>query len=90
MASTPPGFEPSEYVSGIALDVLDEFYMRVLELRLVLEEVLAWEADLNFDELECLLWEVQQGLRDAHAAASLVRQRAALDESWGRDCCTIR
>jgi hypothetical protein len=29
-----------------------------------------------------LLCEVLQGLRDAHAAASLVRQGAALDESW--------
>ncbi|QZH61409.1 hypothetical protein K1X22_06605 [Mycolicibacterium farcinogenes] len=82
MFATSPDPEAYEYVSGIALDVLDELRIRMMECRLVLASLLA-EADLNFDELEQDLQAAQHGAQEAYEAASLVHQRAALEPRWG-------
>jgi hypothetical protein len=69
-------------VSGIALDVLDELRIRMMECRLVLQ-ALTNEADLNFDELDHELLAVLESARLAYEAASLVHQRARLATRWG-------
>lgn len=73
---------PSEYVSGIALEVLDELRIKMIECRLVLQ-ALPEEADLNLDELEWALQAAHAGACQAYEAASLVHQGAQLDERWG-------
>jgi hypothetical protein len=80
--STSRGPESSEYVSGVALDVLDEMRIRMMECRLVLAN-LSDQADMNFDELEQDLRAAQQGAQEAYEAASLVHQGAALEPRWG-------
>lgn len=74
----------SEYVSGLALELLDELRIAMMECRLVLT-ALPDEADLNFDELECELYTAQQSARRAYQAASLVHQGVQLDPRWGSD-----
>lgn len=76
------GSEPSEYVSGIALEILDELRIRMMECRLALQ-VLPDEADLNFDELDQELLDAVECARLAYEAASLVHQRAQLASRWG-------
>jgi hypothetical protein len=76
------GSGPTEYVSGIAVDILDELRIRVMECRLVLQ-ALTDEANLNLDELDRDLQAAQQGARVAYQAASLVHQGARLDARWG-------
>lgn len=80
MTSHGPG--PSEYVSGIALDVLDELRIKLLECRLVLQ-ALPDEADLNFDDLDEKIRAALEVARFTFEAASLVHQRAQLAERWG-------
>ncbi|MCA2245774.1 hypothetical protein QRB41_26910 [Mycobacterium avium subsp. hominissuis] len=80
--SYPP--EPAENVSGPALELLDEMRIRLMECRLVLQ-ALSGHADMNFDELENDLDVAEGGVQNAHAAASLVHQGAALDARWGAD-----
>jgi hypothetical protein len=80
--ATPRASEPCEYASGLALEVLEELRIKVMECRLVLQ-ALPDEADLNFDELERDLHAVQLGARQAYEAASLVHQGAQLDARWG-------
>jgi len=72
----------TEYVSGLALELLDELRIRMMECRLVLQ-ALPDEADLNFDELEGDLYAAQQSAHTAYEAASLVHQGARLDARWG-------
>ncbi|OHT78137.1 hypothetical protein BKG69_15945 [Mycobacteroides chelonae] len=81
MYETDPNLAP-ESVSALALDVLDELRMRMLECLLVLQ-ALPEEAGLNFDEIENDIHTVQRGMRNAYGAASLVHQGAALGERWG-------
>lgn len=71
-----------EFVSSIALEVLEELLLRVIECRLVLQ-ALPGEADLNFDELDGALHVTQQSACEAHDAAWLVHQGARLNARWG-------
>jgi hypothetical protein len=82
-ANSRPG-EPSEYVSGLALELLDELRIRMMECRIVLQ-ALPNEADMNFDELDRDLHTAQQGARLAYEAASVVHQGARLNDRWGSD-----
>lgn len=56
--------QPSEYVSDLALELLDEVRIRMMECRLVLK-ALTDEADLNFEELDRDLHAAQQSARTA-------------------------
>lgn len=67
--------------SPLALALLDELRVCLLECQLVLE-VLVDEADLNLDELSAELFSVAQPARLAYGAASLLEQGAELNESW--------
>ncbi|MDO3333870.1 hypothetical protein [Mycobacteroides abscessus] len=71
----------SEMASPLALTLLDELRVCLLECQLVLE-VLVDEADLNLDELATELYSLQQPARQAYGAASLLGQGAELDEAW--------
>lgn len=74
----------AENVSDLALELLDEMRIRLMECRLVLQ-ALPDHADMNFDELEKDLHAASQGAHNAYGAASLVHQGAALDARWGAD-----
>ena len=76
--------QPSEYVSEIALELLDEVHIRMMECRLVLK-ALTDEADLNFAELDRDLHAAQQSARRAYEAGSVVHQGARLDARPGSD-----
>ena len=76
------GAQPSEYVSGLALELLDELRIKMMECRLVLK-ALPDEADMNFDELEHDLHIAQEAAHQAYDAASVVHQGARLDPRWG-------
>jgi hypothetical protein len=80
--SRPDG--SSEYVSGLAVKLLDELRITVMECRIVLQALPA-EADMNFDELDRDLHTAQQGARLAYEAASVVHQGARLEDRWGCD-----
>jgi hypothetical protein len=82
-ANSRPG-EPSEYVSGLALELLDELRITMMECRIVLQ-VLPNEADMNFDELDRDLQTAQLGARRAYEAASVLHQGARLNDRWGSD-----
>lgn len=70
-----------EKASPLALTLLDELRVCLLECQLVLE-VLVCEADLNLDELPAELYSIQQPARQAYGAASLLGQGAELNEAW--------
>ncbi|MUM06784.1 hypothetical protein B5P44_18635 [Mycobacterium sp. CBMA 213] len=72
----------SEFISGLALELLDELRIRMMECRLVLS-ALPDEADMNFDELDVELHTAQEAATRAYAAASVVHQGARLDPRWG-------
>ncbi|SKQ48025.1 Uncharacterised protein [Mycobacteroides abscessus subsp. abscessus] len=74
--------DTDESVSALALEIIDELRITLLESLLVLE-VLPQEAELNFDELAQELRSAHGGARQAHQAASLVYQGATLVERWG-------
>lgn len=82
MTSIAAGSESFEYVSQVALDILDEMRLRVLECWLALE-YLPEEARLNFEELEEGFAIIGQDLRTAHEAAALVHASAPLADRWG-------
>lgn len=73
-----------ESASLLALELLDELRVCVLECLLVLEALPA-EVDLNFDELIASLHRVRLPARQAFGAASLLHRGAALDERWGEN-----
>lgn len=74
----------SEYVSGLAVALLDELRITLMECRLMLT-ALPDEADMNFDDLDYELHTVQRSAHQAYQAASLVHQGARLDPRWGTD-----
>jgi hypothetical protein len=74
----------SECVSGLAVKLLDELCITVMECRVVLQALPA-EADMNFDELERELQTAQRGARLAYEAASVVNQGGRLEDRWGSD-----
>lgn len=76
--------QPSEQVSDLALELLDEVHIRMMECRLVLK-ALTEEADLNFDELDRDLHAAQQSARRAYEAGSVVHQGAQLEPRRGGD-----
>lgn len=79
---TDSDFDPDETVSSLALDVIDELRMKMLECLLVLQ-TLPDEADLNFTDLANDVLAAHRGTLEAYQAASIVHQGAELDERWG-------
>lgn len=79
---TDSDFDPDETVSSLALDVIDELRMKMLECLLVLH-TLPDEADLNFTDLANDILAAHRGSLEAYQAASIVHQGAELDERWG-------
>lgn len=75
-------FEPEETVSALAVDVIDELRMKMLECLLVLQ-TLPQEADLNFADLANDILAAHRGTLEAYQAASIVHQGAELDQRWG-------
>ncbi|AWG65087.1 hypothetical protein [Mycobacteroides abscessus] len=82
MFETDSDFDPDETVSSLALAVIDELRMRMLECLLVLQ-TLPEEADLNFADLANDVLAAHRGSLEAYQAASIVHQGAELDERWG-------
>ncbi|WP_074363838.1 hypothetical protein, partial [Mycobacteroides abscessus] len=82
MFETDSDFDPDETVSTLALDVIDELRMKMLECLLVLH-TLPDEADLNFTDLANDILAAHRGSLEAYQAASIVHQGAELDERWG-------
>lgn len=82
MFESDSDFDPDETVSVLALDVMDELRMKMLECLLVLQ-TLQDEADLNFADLANDVLAAHRGTVEAYQAASLVHQGAELDERWG-------
>ncbi|SKH61590.1 Uncharacterised protein [Mycobacteroides abscessus subsp. massiliense] len=79
---TDPDLDPTESVSSLALDIIDELRLKMLECLLVLQ-TLPDEADLNFADLTSDILAAHRGALEAHRAASLMHQGAELDERWG-------
>ena len=71
-----------ESVSSLALEVIDELRMKMLECMLVLQ-TLPDEADLNFADLASDILMAHRSTHEAYQAASIVHQGAELDERWG-------
>lgn len=71
-----------ETASALALEILDELAVRLLECRLALE-ALHDDVDLNFDEFIGDISVVERSAQEAFGAASLLSKGAALDERWG-------
>ncbi|WP_016888827.1 hypothetical protein [Mycobacteroides abscessus] len=82
MFETDSDFDPDETVSSLALDVIDELRMKMLECLLVLQTLPA-EADLNFADLANDVLAAHRSTLEAYQAASIVHQGAELDERWG-------
>lgn len=82
MFATSYPSDSAENVSDLALELLDEMRIRLMECRLVLQ-ALPDHADMNFDELEKDLHVAAQGAHNAYGAASLVHQGATMDARWG-------
>ncbi|MFA4081355.1 hypothetical protein [Mycobacteroides salmoniphilum] len=82
MFETDSDFDPDETVSSLALDVIDELRLKMLECLLVLQ-TLPEEADLNFTDLANDILAAHRGTLEAYQAASIVHQGAELDERWG-------
>lgn len=76
------GSDVEESASALALEIIDELRVRMLECLLVVQ-ILPGEADLNFDELAHELLAAHRSAQQAFEAASLVHQGATLDERWG-------
>lgn len=73
---------PEESASVLAVALLDELRISLLECLLVVE-ALPDEVTLKFDELGNELLTAYRSARVAHGAASLLHQEAELDEKWG-------
>lgn len=82
MFETDPALDIAESVSSLALDIIDELRMKLLECLLVLQ-TLPDEAELNFADLANDILTAHRGTQQAHQAASLVNQGAELDLRWG-------
>lgn len=78
-------YDPDESVSALALDVIDELRMKMLECLLVLQ-TLPEEADLNLSDLAGDILAAHRGTQEAYHAASIVHQGAELDARWGITC----
>ncbi|SKF51209.1 Uncharacterised protein [Mycobacteroides abscessus subsp. abscessus] len=81
---TESGPTPDETVSALALDVIDELRIKMLECLLVLQ-TLPSEADINFADLSGDLLAAHRGTQEAYQAASIIYQGAELDERWGNN-----
>lgn len=81
-----PAFNPDdeECASDLALDLLEELRLTLVECCLVLK-ILPPEACLNLRDLEQLLVLAHNDARQAYGAASLLRQGAELDDRWGHN-----
>ncbi|SKY82522.1 Uncharacterised protein [Mycobacteroides abscessus subsp. abscessus] len=77
-------YDPDESVSALALDVIDELRMKMLECLLVLQ-TLPEEADLNLSDLAGDILAAHRGTQEAYHAASIVHQGAELDARWGHN-----
>ncbi len=75
MFETDSDFDSDETVSSLALDVIDELRMKMLECLLVLR-TLPDEADLNFTDLANDVLAAHRGMLEAYQAASIVHQGA--------------
>lgn len=82
MFETHSDFDPDETVSSLALNVIDELRMKMLECLLVLQ-ILPDEADLNFVDLSNDVLAAHRGTQEAYQAASIVHQGGELAERWG-------
>ncbi|OCB50825.1 hypothetical protein A5722_32305 [Mycobacterium vulneris] len=82
MLTAGPG--PSQFVPGLALEILDEVHMRMMECRLALQ-ALSEATGLDFDGLEQDLHAAQQSARRARQAAGLARPGAAPDPQSATD-----
>ncbi|WP_016888809.1 hypothetical protein [Mycobacteroides abscessus] len=82
MFETDSTFDPDETVSPLALDVIDELRMKMLECLLAIQ-TLPEQADLNFAELANDILAAHRSTLEAYQAASIVHQGAELDERWG-------
>ncbi|EIT89203.1 hypothetical protein [Mycobacteroides abscessus] len=82
MFETDSELDPAETVSSLALDVIDELRMKMLECLLVVQ-TLPDEADLNFTDLANDILAAHRSTLEAYQAASIVHQGAELDERWG-------
>jgi hypothetical protein len=75
--------DTGEHVTGVALDLLDELRLTLMECVLVLK-MLPGEADLNFVDIEQQILLTHHYAKQAHHAASLVNQGATLNARWGK------
>ncbi|TDZ45955.1 hypothetical protein [Mycobacteroides franklinii] len=82
MFETDSDFDPDETVSSLALDVIDELRMKMLECLLVLQ-TLPDKADLNFADLANDILAAHRSTLETYQAASIVHQGAELDARWG-------
>lgn len=84
MFGSDPDLVPMESVSSLALDVIDELRMKMLECLLVLQ-TLPDGAVLNLSDLAGDLLAARRGTQEAYQAVSLLHQGAELDERWGHN-----
>jgi hypothetical protein len=82
VAQVYPPTNSGERVTDIALDLLDELRLTLMECLLVLK-MLPSEANLNFVDLEQQILLTHHYAKQAHHAASLVNQGATLNARWG-------
>ncbi|CPT40594.1 Uncharacterised protein [Mycobacteroides abscessus subsp. abscessus] len=82
MFETDPNFAPDETVSSLALDVIYELRMKMLECLLVMQ-TLPEQADLNFADMANDILVAHRSSLETYQAASIVHQDAELDERWG-------
>lgn len=79
---TDSDFYPDETVSSLALEIIDELRMKMLECLLVVQ-TLPEGADLNFVDLANDILAAHRSTLEAYQAASIMHQGAELDERWG-------
>ncbi|WP_096498557.1 hypothetical protein [Mycobacteroides stephanolepidis] len=82
MFETDSDFYPDETVTSLAIEVIDELRMKMLECLLVVQ-TLPDGADLNFADLANDILAAHRSTLEAYQAASIVHQGAELDDRWG-------
>lgn len=82
MFETDSDFYPDETVTSLAIEVIDELRMKMLECLLVVQ-TLPDTADLNFTDLANDILAAHRSTLETYQAASIVHQGAELDERWG-------
>ncbi|SKZ39435.1 Uncharacterised protein [Mycobacteroides abscessus subsp. massiliense] len=82
MFGTDPEIDDIESVSSLALEVIDELRMKMLECLLVVQ-TLPEEADLNFVDLANDILAAHRSTLETYQAASIVHQGAELEDRWG-------